>query len=65
MLHVTQEATLLRLSVWENLTLGRETADPNRVIEILKALQMKKTLVLLEQEQPHLIVHLAPYKKGS
>jgi len=52
-LHVSQEASLLNLSAWQNLTFGCPNVnriDPDRVRKILKELKMKATLRLVEND---------------
>lgn len=52
-LHVSQEACLLNLSAWQNLTFGCpnvNSVDPDRVRKILTELKMKATLRLIEND---------------
>eukprot|EP00930_Biecheleria_cincta_P059241 TRINITY_DN44996_c0_g1_i1.p1 TRINITY_DN44996_c0_g1~~TRINITY_DN44996_c0_g1_i1.p1 ORF type:complete len:848 (+),score=128.43 TRINITY_DN44996_c0_g1_i1:286-2544(+) len=52
-LHVSQEASILNLSAWQNLTFGCpniNSVDPDRIQKILKELKMKATLNLIEND---------------
>eukprot|EP00747_Dinoflagellata_sp_TGD_P079192 gnl/TRDRNA2_/TRDRNA2_160413_c0_seq1.p1 gnl/TRDRNA2_/TRDRNA2_160413_c0~~gnl/TRDRNA2_/TRDRNA2_160413_c0_seq1.p1 ORF type:complete len:677 (+),score=133.86 gnl/TRDRNA2_/TRDRNA2_160413_c0_seq1:72-2033(+) len=49
-LFISQELTLLNLSVWSNLTFGDATASPSRVGALLRRLKLDKILSLMTQD---------------
>lgn len=49
-LYVSQTPMMLNESPWENLTFGDATASPQRVRNILKAMEMTLTLKLVDKE---------------
>lgn len=59
-LHVSQDACLLRRSVWQNLTIGCPYADTMRVKRILDSLGMWRTLQMLNDE-----LHVEERRQGA